>query len=168
MGILYPPACRHFFELQENVRQTSRNKTIKITVPFEDISAVSLTGSGDVWNESIISTTRFKVSLTGSGDVKLNVNVTSVEASVTGSGESDLKGKTNTLNVSVSGSGDFKGYNLDANDVDVSVTGSGDAKVACSDHLKARVAGSGDIKYKGNPKTQDTKVAGSGSISNQL
>ncbi|MEO5788418.1 MAG: head GIN domain-containing protein [Gelidibacter sp.] len=146
--------------------QTSRNKTIKITVPFEDISAVSLAGSGDVWNEGIISTTRFKVSVTGSGDVKLNLDVTSIEAGVNGSGELDLKGKTNTLNVSVSGSGEYKGFNLDATDVDVSVTGSGDAKVVCNGHLKARVTGSGDIKYRGNPKTEDSKVAGSGSISN--
>ncbi|MGC1630888.1 MAG: head GIN domain-containing protein, partial [Gelidibacter sp.] len=146
--------------------QTSRNKTINITVPFEDISAVSLTGSGDVWNESMISTKGFKVSVTGSGDVKLNVDVNSIEANVTGSGEMDLNGKTNTLNVSVSGSGDFKGYNLDATDVDVSVTGSGDAKVVCNGHLKARVTGSGDINFKGSPKTEDSKVAGSGSISN--
>lgn len=146
--------------------QTSRNQTIKITVPFEDISAVSLAGSGDVWNNDIISTNRFKAALSGSGDMKLQVNAPTVEAKVAGSGEIELKGTTNTLKVNVAGSGDFKGYDLDANDVDVSVTGSGDAKINCNGHLKARVAGSGDIKYKGNPKTEDSKVAGSGRISN--
>lgn len=145
--------------------QTSRNKTIKITVPFKDIDAVSLSGSGDVWNESVISATQFKVSVTGSGDAKLEVNSSAIEAKVTGSGELDLKGKTNNLKVSISGSGEFKGYNLDANDVDVSVTGSGDAKIACNGHLKARITGSGDIKYNGNPTTEDLKVTGSGSIS---
>lgn len=146
--------------------QTSKRRTIKITVPFEDISAVSLAGSGDVWNESLIATNRFKVAVAGSGDVKLNLEVSSLDASVTGSGELELTGKTNSLNLSVSGSGDFKGYNLEANDVNVSVTGSGEAKVFCNGHLKARVTGSGDINYKGNPKTEDSKVAGSGSISN--
>lgn len=145
--------------------QTSKNKTIKITVPFEDISAVSLTGSGDVWNENNISTKALKVSLTGSGDIKLKINTSSTEASVTGSGDVDLIGDTDTLKVKVTGSGDFEGFHLNSNDVDVSVAGSGDAKVTCHGHLKARVVGSGDIKYKGNPKTEDTKVAGSGSIS---
>ena len=146
--------------------QPSSNKTIKITVPFEDIDAVSLSGSGDVWNENIISATHFKTAITGSGDVTLEIEATAVDASVTGSGDLILKGKTNSLNASVTGSGDYKGFNLYANDVDVSVTGSGDAKVVCHGHLKARVTGSGDIKYEGNPKTEDSKVAGSGSISN--
>lgn len=144
--------------------QTSRNKTIKVTVPFEAIDAVSLSGSGDVWNESVISATNFKASITGSGDVTLEVEATAIDASVTGSGDLTLKGKTNSLKASVTGSGDYKGSNLSANDVDVSVTGSGDAKVVCHGHLKARVSGSGDIKYTGSPKTEDSKVAGSGSI----
>ncbi|MBO3097693.1 head GIN domain-containing protein [Gelidibacter pelagius] len=144
--------------------QTSRNKTIKVTVPFEAIDAVSLSGSGDVWNESIISATNFKASITGSGDVTLEVEATAIDASVTGSGDLTLKGKTNNLKASVTGSGDYKGSNLSANDVVVSVTGSGDAKVVCHGHLKARVSGSGDIKYTGSPKTEDSKVAGSGSI----
>lgn len=147
--------------------QTSKNKTIKITVPFIDINAVSLTGSGDVWNENTISAPHFKTSVTGSGDIILDVEATSVDASVTGSGDLTLKGRTNNLKVSVTGSGDYKGFNLIANDVDVSVNGSGDAKVVCNGNLTARVSGSGDIKYSGNPKTEDTKVAGSGSISNQ-
>lgn len=147
--------------------QTSRNKTIKITVPFEDINAVSLTGSGDVWNEDTISTPHFKTSVTGSGDSILDVEATSVDASVTGSGDLTLKGRTNSLTVNVTGSGDYKGFNLSANDVDVSVNGSGDAKVVCHGHLKARVSGSGDIRYSGTPKTEDSKIAGSGSIRNR-
>ena len=145
---------------------TSKNKTIKITVPFEDINAVSLTGSGDVWNENTISTPHFKTSVTGSGDIILDVEATSVDATVTGSGDLTLKGKVTNLQANVTGSGDFKGFDLIANDVNVSVNGSGDAKVVCNGHLTARVSGSGNIKYSGNPKTEDTKVAGSGSISN--
>lgn len=146
--------------------QTSKNKTIKITVPFEEINAVSLTGSGDVWNENTISTNHFKTSVTGSGDIILDVEASSIDASVTGSGDLTLKGRTNNLKVNVTGSGDYKGFSLVANDVDVSVNGSGDAKVVCNGHLKARVSGSGDIRYSGTPKTEDSKVAGSGSIRN--
>lgn len=146
--------------------QTSRNKTIKITVPFEEIHEVSLTGSGDVWNENTLTASHFKTSLTGSGDVKLQLEAETIEASVTGSGDMSLKGQTTSLKVNVTGSGDYEGYQLTANDVDVSVNGSGDATIVCNGHLKARVAGSGDITYKGNPKTEDSKVAGSGSIGN--
>jgi hypothetical protein len=36
--------------------------------------------------------------------------------------------------------------------------------VVSTKSLKARVTGSGDIDYKGNPEKKDTKVTGSGDI----
>ncbi len=77
-----------------------------------------------------------------------------------------LKGKTNNLDVRVAGSGDIHGFGLQANHTTVSIAGSGDASVVSNESLKARVSGSGDIEYKGNPTKEDTKVSGSGSISN--
>ena len=144
----------------------SNNKTIKITIPFKDISSVSLAGSGDLWNNDVISATNLDVSLAGSGDIVLNINASSTKGSIAGSGDLTLKGSTNKLQANVAGSGDFHGFDLQSNHTDVSVAGSGDAEVVCNESLRARVAGSGDIEYRGNPKTEDTKVAGSGSISN--
>ena len=144
----------------------SRNKTIKITIPFKDIDEVALAGSGDLWNEDKITSTNFKVALAGSGDVILNIEASTTKASIAGSGDLTLKGNTNTLEANVSGSGDFHGFDLQSKFTDVSVAGSGDAEVVSIESLKARVSGSGDIEYKGQPKTKDTKVAGSGSISN--
>lgn len=145
---------------------TSRNKTIKVTIPFKDIEKVSLAGSGDLWNTDKISSANINVELSGSGDIKLNIEASSIKASLAGSGDLTLKGTTSELKVQVSGSGNFHGFELQSNNTDVSVAGSGDADVVSTGILKARVSGSGDIRYKGNPKTEDTKVAGSGSISN--
>ena len=144
----------------------SWNKTIKITIPFEDISKVSLSGSGDLWNEDTIDTDDIDVSLSGSGDVILEVNANSVDGSISGSGDLTIKGKTNNLNARVAGSGDFHGFSLEAKNTIVSVAGSGDAEVVSNESIKARVAGSGDIEYRGNPSKEDTKVSGSGSIEN--
>lgn len=146
--------------------RTSKGKTIKITIPFKDISNVSLAGSGDLWNEDKITSTNLDVALAGSGDVVLNVEASSIVGKLAGSGDLTLKGNTNELEAKVSGSGDFHGFNLQSNHTNVAVAGSGDAEVVSNISLKARVAGSGDIEYRGNPKTEDTKVAGSGSISN--
>ncbi|WP_111307596.1 head GIN domain-containing protein [Confluentibacter sediminis] len=144
----------------------SENKTIKVTIPFKEISSVSLTGSGDLWNNDIINASNFDVLLNGSGDVTIDIQATSVKANLSGSGDLKLKGQTSNLEAKLTGSGDFNSFNLQANNTDVTVAGSGDAKVFSTEKLKARVAGSGDIVYKGNPKKEDTKVAGSGSISN--
>ncbi len=146
---------------------TSWNKTIKVTIPVQDVSYVSLSGSGDLWNEgTTLSTGTLDVALSGSGDVVLDVNAQSVSGKVSGSGDLTLRGTTNSLKASVAGSGDFHGFDLKSVNTDVSVNGSGDAAVYCSGDLKARVSGSGDIEYRGNPKTKDTKVSGSGSIDN--
>jgi Putative auto-transporter adhesin, head GIN domain len=144
----------------------SFNKTIKITIPFKDINKVSLAGSGDLWNEDKITATDLDVSLAGSGDIVLDIETTSVEGSIAGSGDLTLKGSTNNLVAKIAGSGDFHGFGLQANNTVVSVAGSGDAQVVSNVSLKARVAGSGDIEYRGKPDKEDTKVSGSGSISN--
>ncbi|WP_298537310.1 head GIN domain-containing protein [uncultured Algibacter sp.] len=146
--------------------KTSYNSTIKITIPFEDVSEVSLSGSGDLYNKDLIKTPTLDIALSGSGDVVLDIETESVESALSGSGDITLKGTTNNLEAKVSGSGDFHGFNLQANNTEVYVAGSGDAKVVSNKMLKARVAGSGDIAYRGNPEKEDTKVAGSGSISN--
>ena len=143
----------------------SWNKTIKITIPFKDISSVSLAGSGDLWNEDKIAATNFAVSLAGSGDVIINVDASSVKSSLAGSGDLTIKGSTNDLSAKLAGSGDIHGFGLQANNTTASIAGSGDIEIVSNKSLKARISGSGDIEYKGNPDKEDTKVSGSGSIS---
>jgi len=144
----------------------SWNKTIKVTIPFRDISSVSLAGSGDLWNEDKITASDFNVSLAGSGDMILNIEATSVEGSLAGSGDVTLKGNTNNLSLRLAGSGDIHAFGLQSNHTEASIAGSGDIEIVSNQSLKARVSGSGDIEYKGKPSKEDTKVSGSGSISN--
>ena len=144
--------------------QSSKGKTVKITIPFQDINKVSLAGSGDVMNEDLINADDFGVSLAGSGDIILNVNAENIKGSLAGSGDIVLKGSTNMFKVSLAGSGDIRAFDLKADDVSASIAGSGDIKVSSSGTLKASIAGSGDIEYKGSPEVTK-KVAGSGSVS---
>ena len=85
----------------------SNNKTIKITIPFKDIDAASLSGSGDLWSEDVISSDNFKATLSGSGDVILKVQSKNATGRVSGSGDLTLKGFTTNLSAKVTGSGDF-------------------------------------------------------------
>ncbi|WP_310557524.1 head GIN domain-containing protein [Flavobacterium sp.] len=144
--------------------QPSKGNKILITVPFDKISAVSLSGSGDVNTKNLIKTDKFTATLSGSGDLNLDIEANDVEAKLSGSGDVRLKGKSDKLTVSISGSGDITASNLIVNDVEAGISGSGDIKVNCSGNLNARVSGSGDIFYSGEPKNKDTKVSGSGNI----
>lgn len=137
---------------------------IKVTVPFEDLSGVKLTGSGDVMTRDAISADNFEAAITGSGDVNLEVNARKATFKITGSGDMRLKGSADSASLKISGSGDFDGRMFRTQDAEVAISGSGDAKVYAEANLKARVNGSGYITYGGNPSV-DKKVSGSGSIS---
>ncbi len=145
----------------------SSSRGILITVPFKDIEAVSLAGSGDVYSEDMMKSDNFRAALSGSGNLKLSVKAQNVSSAISGSGNIDLNGETNQLKCSISGSGDIRAYELKSNDADIRIAGSGNIKVYVSENLKARIAGSGNIYYKGNPKKQDTKVSGSGNVSSR-
>ena len=152
-----------YIDKGKNIRP-SKGKTIRITVPYESLDGVSLTGSGDVNSKGTIKTNIFEAKLTGSGDVKLDVEAKSTTAAMTGSGDLTLQGKTQNFECRITGSGDLNASELVSNDVNAALSGSGDCKVNCSGNLVARVSGSGDVTYKGDPKKKDTKVSGSGSI----
>ena len=142
------------------------SQTIVVTVPYESISSVSLAGSGDIESSGTIKSNEFEVALAGSGDIRLKVSARSVESSIAGSGDIELKGSTENLTTKIAGSGDFDGSNLDSKNVEAKISGSGSADVVCNGNLNARISGSGDVNYSGKPTNKDTKISGSGSVSN--
>jgi hypothetical protein len=141
------------------------NKEIVLTIPFEHISFVSLSGSGDLKSKNTIVASKFTAKLSGSGDLNLDIKTSDFEANLSGSGDVVLTGTSDNFTSKISGSGDVDAVNLVSKKANLTISGSGDMKVNCSQSLYARVSGSGDIGYKGNPETKDTKVSGSGEIS---
>ena len=142
------------------------SQTIVVTVPYQSINFVSLAGSGDIENSGTIKAKEFEVALAGSGDIDLNVDAQSIDSSIAGSGDIELKGSTKDLSVKIAGSGDFDGKNLESTNVSAKITGSGGANVVCNGELTVRITGSGDVNYSGKPTHKDTKITGSGSVSN--
>ncbi len=148
-----------------NLRPSSWKSGILVVVPVESINAVSLSGSGDIMSRTTLKSDSFETRISGSGDIVLDVEANSVKASMSGSGDIKLNGTASDLDVQVSGSGDINAYGLKADYVKVQVSGSADVEVTANESISARVSGSGDISYKGNPKKIETKSSGSGDIS---
>lgn len=143
----------------------SRNNDITITVPFTDIEDVSLTGSGDIRSQDMVNADKFSINVTGSGNVKLPLQAKNTAANITGSGDIELTGSSEDFDCKVTGSGDVSAFDFKCKNVNAMVTGSGDIQVYASESLKASTPGSGDIEYRGNPKKEDFRTMGSGSIS---
>ena len=148
-----------------NLKPSNWKDGIRITVPVDRIDAVTLSGSGDIVGKKTIESKNFKTTMSGSGDITLSVKSENMTATMSGSGDMNLSGSTGHFEATISGSGDIKAYDLEADTVDATVSGSADIKVTAKEMIKARVSGSGDISYRGNPKKVDTKTSGSGDIS---
>lgn len=148
-----------------NLKTSSWNSEIRITVPVESISSVSLSGSGDIVGKTKIRSDKFNTAMSGSGDITLDLETGYLSATMSGSGDITLQGKTSDFEATVSGSGDIEAYDLEADHVSATVSGSADIQVTANKSITARVSGSGDISYRGNPEKVNTKTSGSGDIS---
>ncbi|MFY7740040.1 MAG: head GIN domain-containing protein [Flavobacterium sp.] len=149
----------------EKDRSYNYKQDITITIPFEEISEISFTGSGNLITKDVINAKDFDVKMTGSGNCELEINAKKVDAKFTGSGNLKLSGLTSELEAKTAGSGDLNCIKLTSENANVAVAGSGSLEVNCTNNLIAKVAGSGNIQYKGKPKSIDSNVAGSGDIS---
>ena len=148
------------FKENTNIRTT---KKLVITIPFEDINAVSLGGSGNINVQKHIKTDSASFNIGGSGNITADVNANTIKANIGGSGNIKLKGKTDNFKCSLAGSGSIKAYNLSTNSLKANIAGSGSIQSSVLENIKANIVGSGSVYYKGNPKI-DTKSIGSGDV----
>ena len=114
-----------------------------------------INGSGNIQGEGL-NCRRMAVSINGSGDVRLQqIESQECQAGISGSGNINLKGKAIQAKYSIAGSGNIQAADLEAENTDASISGSGNISCYASQKLVARVKGSGDIAYKGNPQEVD-------------
>lgn len=142
---------------------TSRDT--EVTVHFKNLNSVALAGSGDIVSRDKIKTDNLDIALAGSGDIKLELEAQSADAAVSGSGDIELSGTATEFEAAVAGSGDIEAYDLQTDKAELKISGSGTIQCTVEKELVGRISGSGDIKYKGNPRIEDIKVSGSGSVS---
>jgi len=83
---------------------------------------------------------------------------------LSGGGLMTLRGYATSLDAVVSGSGTINGFNCTLETAKVKVSGTGLCQLNVSNNLDAMVLGTGQIKHKGNTKTAQKKVYGSGSV----
>lgn len=145
-----------------NVRTT---KSTKVTVYFEEINGVALSGSGDIISRDPLAADQMRIAVAGSGDIRLQLKVGSASAAVSGSGDIELSGVSAEFEAAVAGSGDIEAYELQSEMADLKISGSGTIHANVEKELVARVSGSGNIRYKGSPRIEDIKVSGSGNVS---
>jgi hypothetical protein len=137
---------------------------IYITIP--QIDGLTISGSGSIFSEEKIESRILELTISGSGNIKLSdLKAEKVLATISGSGNIHLFGKQNAadLKAIISGSGNVKAIDFPSDNVDVKISGSGSCWVNSTKNLIVRLAGSGNVIYRGNPLV-DSSIAGSGKV----
>jgi hypothetical protein len=153
---------RDRLNLEGNICKVKNNQiNIQITTP--NLSALKIKGSASVYSETPIKTDELIMKINGSGSIALNVFANSIISDISGTGDININGTCQDLVVDISGSGNFKGLGLNTYKAKVYIEGSGTASVVALNKLNAKVDGSGEVKYSGEPNL-DINISGSGKI----
>ena len=140
------------------------NNKIKVRLKAQNLKSIALSGSGTIKTEGVQKANEMSISISGSGDIDAKVAAENITTAISGSGDVYLSGTAQKLKVGTSGSGDVKAFNLKCADLEVGISGSGNTEITASNSISGAIAGSGDIKYKGNPSKIKVNSAGSGDI----
>ena len=92
------------------------------------------------------------------------VRATSFAAALDGTGAFSATGQAESLDVRLSGTGAAELGGLSSAAARVLLSGTGDVHVTATRSLDARVSGTGNVLYSGNPATVRQSVVGTGSI----
>lgn len=146
----------------ENSFQT--DAPVRMTITLPQLDRADLSGSANV-DSGVPTGRKFILSVSGAGNyVGREANCDSAVVDVSGSGEARLVGRCVELQLKLSGAGDAKLRQFRVDTATVTNSGSGDSELTVAKTLNARIGGSGDITYAGNPRVIQA-VSGSGAIS---
>lgn len=148
-----------------NIRM-SRNARVLITIPVESINAIRLSGSGRLSSSKTLKSDHFKIRISGSRNLELVLEVESLSVRASGSSTIKLIGNAKNLDVRSSGSSHFKTYELEVDNASFVMSGSSNCRITVNESLNAKLSGSSNMKYRGNPSKVHSKASGSARVIN--
>ena len=142
----------------------STHVNINSPLQAEEFEA-GLAGSGIIQFHDTASFTNLKIEIAGSGDfVGHKVYCEELNGDMAGSNTIVLGGTVGIAEFSIAGSGTVRAFDCTMDELECKIAGSGDIEAFVVNKIKAEIAGSGSVKYKGDPQDIQKKVMGSGKI----
>ena len=151
-------------KLQHN-RVISSGEHLRITVEGPNARSFKVSGSGNLFVPDSLSADDLKLRISGSGKILVTtIKAKNLEVKISGSGNVEaLKGEVGNEQLDIEGSGDIDLSNVPAEAADTETSGSGNIRLFVNERLNAKIAGSGDVWYRGRPLI-DTRISGSGNV----
>jgi hypothetical protein len=144
-----------------NLRPTEPVNYYLTVLGLEEIGIFS---SGDIQAPDL-DADRFSITISSSGNLEMGtLNAGTLEVDIKSSGNLDIAGgQVGKQNISILSSGNYMAENLESAEADVQLNSSGSATIWVSDHLRANLNSSGDVRYRGDP-TVDATTNSSGNV----
>lgn len=148
----------------EKGRHNNVNFSAFVTV--RELTAIGLSGSGNLTVESDIESRTFSIGSSGSGNIVMeDLDTRTLSVGMSGSGKIIIEGGScESANIGQSGSGSFDALDLMAGDVKIGKSGSGSTSIGIEGDLKVASSGSGNVYIKGEPTNQSVASSGSGKV----
>ena len=150
--------------LWEKIDDIKVNPTMKIYVSVKNINDLQVNGAGRIISENSIATDYVTLGVSGNGSIDVDLKGNTIKAELSGGGLMTLRGYATSIDAVVSGSGTINGFNCALETAKVKVSGTGLCQLNVSNNIDALILGTGQVKHKGNTKTAQKKVYGSGSV----
>lgn len=136
---------------------------VRYLLTVRDLKSVDMDGSGDL-AASNLRLAGLDLRLAGSGDTNLKgLQADRLDVRITGSATVAVAGRVDRQTVSIEGAGDYDASRVQSDQVQVVIDGAGDVRVRVRQRLVARILGSGDILYYGDPQVEEA-VTGAGQV----
>jgi hypothetical protein len=147
-------------------RSGSGNLTCNSDVENDELTIKS-SGSGNFTAKKSFISKELDFHVSGSGNAEVHkIETHSVDLALAGSGNVKVEnGSTHNAEISLSGSGNIEAFGFKTKKSEIKISGSGNVEISIDDALTGKIAGSGNISYRGSLKKYDVKIAGSGEVS---
>jgi hypothetical protein len=150
--------------LWQKIDDIKLNPTMKLYVSVKNLNDLQVNGNGKIISENSIAADYIALGVSGAGSLDVDLKGNTIKAELSGSGLMTVKGYATSMDAVVSGSGTLNGYNCALETAKAKVSGSGLCQLNVSNNIDALVVGNGQVKHKGNTKSAQKKIYGSGSV----
>ena len=166
LDILETTVKNQELSIRPNDHQTSINPTcFKIKTNSKGLKDLKMAGQGEGRISGILTTDDLDLGLAGSGVlIADSLIVNDLECDIAGSGKLILNGKAENTSIKAAGSCEIQGFGLTTEKFKCKAAGSNDVEITANQEIEVKMAGSGNVKYKGNPSVVTNNSVGSGSV----
>lgn len=126
---------------------------------------MEMAGKGSINLHDTVTLDRLKLSMAGSVSIIGEaIYVREFRGGMAGSGTMTLGGRAEKADLNIAGKCNVHGFEFEVDELDCKIAGSGNIEIYANRKIHASTAGSGKIRYKGNPEDTKSDALGSGTI----